>query len=253
VTLTRGLFDTSVDLTSPRHMAAPVPAIEAVLFDFSNTIFRMIDVGSWLRRVASHTGRVEALAEPAALAALASALADAMARPDIRARQIERDTSSEAHRRAMYAWFGAVEFLRGYEQAAYDIMADDESWQPYPDTEPVLRALRYRGIPLGIVSDIGWDLRTHLARHGLADLFDAVTLSCEVGVEKPDPRIFRKACSDLGVDPRAALMVGDSPVRDGGANAVGMRAFILSAEHRTGERGLHEVLALVDGSVRSIA
>jgi HAD superfamily hydrolase (TIGR01509 family) len=250
VTVTRGLFDTSLDLSSPQHMAAPVPAIEAVLFDFSNTIFRMIDVGSWLRRIATHTGRVDDLVDPAAMAVMVSALDDALARPDIRAQQVDRDTSSEAHRRAMYAWFAAVEFLRGYEEAAYDIMADDESWQPYPDTEPVLRALRQRGIPLGIVSDIGWDLRIHLARHGLEDLFDAVTMSYEVGVEKPDPRIFLKACSDLGVDPRATLMVGDSPLRDGGANAVGIRAFILSAEHRTGERGLHQVLALVDGSVR---
>jgi HAD superfamily hydrolase (TIGR01509 family) len=245
VTATRGLFDTSLDLTSPELMAAPVPPIEAVLFDFSNTIFRMVDIGSWLRRVAAHTGRADALAEPAAVAELADALDDAIRRPDIRARQEGRDISAEAHRRAMYAWFAEVEFLRGHEQAAYDLMADKESWQPYPDTEPVLRALRQRGIPLGIVSDFGWDLRIHLAHHGLADLFDAVVLSYEVGFEKPDPRIYLRACDELGVDPRATLMVGDSPVRDGGANAVGMRAFILSAEHRTGERGLHQVLSLL--------
>jgi HAD superfamily hydrolase (TIGR01509 family) len=240
------LFDTSLDLTSPDRMAAPVPPIEAVLFDFSNTIFRMVDVGSWLRRIAALTGRGEALAEPSAVAALVNALDEAIGRPDIRAQQDGRDISGEAHRRAMYAWFTAVDFLRGYEEAAYDLMADKESWYPYPDTEPVLRALRQRGIALGIVSDFGWDLRVHLAHHGLADLFDAVTLSYEVGIEKPDPRIFLKACSDLGVDPRSTLMVGDSPVRDGGANAVGIRAFILSAEHRTGERGLHQILSLVD-------
>lgn len=248
VTVTRGLFDTSKELTSARHMAAPVPPIEAVLFDFSNTIFRMIDVGTWLARIAEHTGRVERLADPAALTALIDALDEAIARPDVRARQEGRDSSAEAHREAMYAWFEAVDFLRGFEKAAYDLMADRESWHPYPDTEPVLRALRQRGIPLGIVSDFGWDLRVHLARHGLAELFDAVTLSYEVGYEKPDPRIFLRACRDLGVDPRATLMVGDNAVRDGGANAVGIRAFILSAEHRTGERGLHQVLSLVDAS-----
>ena len=228
-------------------MAAPVPPIEAVLFDFSNTIFRMVDMGTWLRRVATHTGRTEALVESTALAALMSALDEAIGRPDIKTLQEGRDTSSERHRQAMYAWFAAVDFLRGYEQAAYDLMADEESWQPYPDTEPVLRALRQRGIAVGIVSDFGWDLRIHLARHGLAD---CGRKRYEVGYEKPDPRIFLKACADLGVDPRATLMVGDSPVRDGGANAVGIRAFILSAEHRTGERGLHQVLALVDGSAR---
>lgn len=247
MTVNRGLFDTSVELTSSQHMAASVPAVEAVLFDFSNTIFRMIDVGSWLGRIATHTGRAEAVAEPAALAAVVDELDEAIARPDILAQQQGRDTSVAAHRRAMFAWFAAVEFLRGHEEAAYDIMTDAESWHPYPDTEPVLRALRARGIPIGIVSDFAWDLRVHLDRHGLADLIDAVTLSYEVGYEKPDPRIFLKACGDLGVDPRATLMVGDNPVRDGGASAVGIRAFIMSAEHRTGERGLRQILSLVDG------
>jgi HAD superfamily hydrolase (TIGR01509 family) len=243
----RGLFDTSIELTSAAAMAAPVPRIEAVLFDFSNTIFKMADMATWLGLVAARTGRPDAFAEADLLALTVRQLDAAIAQPDILASQRGRDSSSEAHRRAMYAWFTAVDFLHGHEQVAYDLMVDEESWHPYPDTEPVLRALRERGIPLGIVSDIGWDLRIHLNRYGLADLFDAVALSCEVGVEKPDPRIFLKACADLGVDPRATLMVGDNPVRDGGANAVGMRALILSAEHRTGERGLHPVLSLVDG------
>ncbi len=37
------------------EMAAPVPRVEAVLFDFSNTIFQMIDLGTWLRRVGAIT------------------------------------------------------------------------------------------------------------------------------------------------------------------------------------------------------
>ncbi len=226
-------------------MAAPVPRIEAVLFDFSNTIFKMADLTTWLGRVAEHTGRGALDAQTVAQAV--RQLDAAIARPEILASQHGRDSSSEAHRQAMYTWWTAVDFLRGHEQIAYDLMADEDGWRPYPDTEPVLRALRERGIPLGIVSDIGWDLRIHLKRHAMADLFGAVALSCEVGVEKPDPRLFLKACADLGVDPRATLMVGDNPVRDGGANAVGMRVLILSAEHRTGERGLHAVLSLVDG------
>ncbi|MFI1357446.1 HAD family hydrolase [Streptomyces sp. NPDC020898] len=35
--------------------------------------------------------------------------------------------------------------------------------------------------------------------------------------EEPDPQRFLKACADLGVGPRATLMVGDNPVRDGAA------------------------------------
>ncbi|MFF4689808.1 HAD family hydrolase [Streptomyces sp. NPDC001307] len=107
------------------------------------------------------------------------------------------------------------------------------------------RALRDQDLRIGIVSDFAWDLRVHLAHHGLADLFDACVITYEMGREKPDPRLFRKACADLGTDPRTTLMVGDNPSRDGGATACGLRAYILPAEHRTGPHGLDQVLGLV--------
>ena len=55
----------------------------------------------------------------------------------------------------------------------------------------------------------------------------------------------RVGAADLGTDPRATLMVGDNPVRDGGATACGLRTYILPAEHRTGDRGLADTLRLV--------
>ena len=57
--------------------------------------------------------------------------------------------------------------------------------------------------------------------------------------------MFTTACAALGVDPRATLMVGDNPGRDGGAVAVGCRAFVLPSEYRDGERGLNAVLSLL--------
>jgi HAD superfamily hydrolase (TIGR01509 family) len=241
----RTLFDSPSAIDpAEADLAAPVPPVEAVLFDFSNTLFHVIEVAQWLRRVAVATGR------PAPGPEAASQLTEAYARPEVRARQTGRDTAAHLHRAALHAWFAEVDFLRGYEDLGYDLMIADDAWLPYPDTEPVLRALAARGVPVGVVSDIGWDLRAHLAYHGLAELVGAVALSYEVGREKPDPLIFAKACSDLGVDPRRTLMVGDSPARDGGAVSVGMRAFILPAEHRTGERGLRPVLSLVDATAR---
>jgi HAD superfamily hydrolase (TIGR01509 family) len=236
----RTLFDSpSAYDPAEEELLAPVPTVEAVLFDFSNTLFHIIDIPEWLRRVAAASDR------SAPGAAAEAQLTEAYARPDVLALQIGRDTAAHLHRRAMCGWFAAVDFLRGYEDLAYDVMIADDAWLPYPDTGPVLRALATRGVPVGVVSDIGWDLRAHLAYHGMADLVGAVALSYQVGREKPDPLIFLKACSDLGVDPRRTLMVGDSPTRDGGAVAVGMRAFILPAEHRTSERGLLQVLSLL--------
>lgn len=241
------LFETpSAYRTSAAESAAPVPAVEAVLFDFSNTIFQLIGLEAWLRRVGGASGRAALLDEDGAVARISRQLRNAWRTPGVAALQVGRDLSADRHWRAMRAWWGCVDFLRGAEEVAYDVLRAADAWEPYPDTAPVLRALRDRGLRIGIVSDFAWDLRVHLAHHGLADLIDTCVLSYEMGREKPDPQLFLKACADLGADPRATLMVGDNPTRDGGATACGLRAYILPAEHRTGERGLAQVLRLVD-------
>ncbi|MER5209068.1 HAD-IA family hydrolase [Streptomyces sp. NPDC002838] len=240
------LFETpSTYRPTAAETAAPVPPVEAVLFDFSNTIFQMIDLETWLRRVGEAGGRTAVLNDDDAVAGIARQLRDAFRLPAVVALQEGRDLSPERHRRAMRGWWAHVDFLRGIEETAYRELTAPDAWVPYPDTEPALRALRERGLRIGIVSGFAWDLRTHLAHHGLEDLVDVCVISCEVGREKPDPQLFLKACADLGADPRATLMVGDNPVRDGGAIACGLRAYIFPAEHRTGDRGLNEVLRLV--------
>lgn len=244
--MTRTLFETpSAYRPSDAEMAAPVPPVQAVLFDFSNTIFQMIDLETWLRRVGSAAGRLAVLDEPGAVAKISEQLRVAFRLPSVVTLQEGRDLSSERHRRAMWGWWEQVDFLRGAEEAAYRELTAPDAWVPYPDTEPVLRALHQRGLRVGIVSDFAWDLRTHLAHHGLDALIDTCVISYEQGREKPDPQLFLKACAGLGVDPRATLMVGDNPVRDGGAAACGLRTYILPAEHRTGERGLMDVQRLV--------
>ncbi|KPI03555.1 HAD-superfamily hydrolase, subfamily IA, variant 1 [Actinobacteria bacterium OK074] len=245
----RTLFETpSSYRPSDAEMAAPLPPVEAVLFDFSNTIFQMTDLETWLRRVGAAAGRLAALDEPGAVAAVSAQLRAAFRLPAVVALQEGRDLSRAQHHRAMLGWWAEVDFLRGAEETAYRELTAPDAWAPYPDTEPVLRALRTRsehGLRIGIVSDFAWDLRIHLAHHGLDALVDTCVISYEQGREKPDPHLFLKACADLGADPRATLMVGDNPVRDGGATACGLRTYILPAEHRTGERGLADVLRLV--------
>ncbi|WP_329048281.1 HAD-IA family hydrolase [Streptomyces violaceus] len=146
----------------------------------------------------------------------------------------------------MRGWWEHVDFLRGVEETAYRELTAPDAWLPCSDTRPALRALlRARGLRIGLVSDFAWDLRVHLAHAGLEDLIDGFVISYEQGREKADPQLFLKACAGLGADPRATLMVGDNPVRDGAATACGLRAYILPAEQRTGDRGLAEVLRLV--------
>jgi HAD superfamily hydrolase (TIGR01509 family) len=146
----------------------------------------------------------------------------------------------------LYARSGADDLTPGLSDALYERTVDPGSWEAFPDTAATLRALRERGIPVGVVSDTGFDLRPVFDRLALSSWIDTVALSCENGACKPEPRVFRDACAGLGVEPAATLMVGDNPLTDGGAAAAGLVVLLLPAPPAAGPRGLGHVLALVD-------
>ena len=75
------------------------------------------------------------------------------------------------------------------------------AWSPYPHSPEVLAALRERGVAVGVVSNIGWDLRPVFRAQGLGPYVGTFLLSYELGVQKPDPRLFATACGALGADP----------------------------------------------------
>ena len=77
------------------------------------------------------------------------------------------------------------------------------------DTHEALARLRAAGIRLGIVSNSDGRVEQALEAAGLRDYFDVVVDSALVGVEKPDPAIFRAALDALGVAAGEALYVGD--------------------------------------------
>ena len=237
------LFSLPTAVDVPDHeLDGPVPPIEAVLFDFANTLFRMVPTDVFLQRVWRAAGRditgldVESVAREVRAAA---------ALPHVAAAQEGRDSSAERHREATRVWFAEVPALAGVFEIAYDAVCAQENWFPYDDTAPVLRELAARGVPVGVVSDICWDVRRDVEAAGVGDAVGAYALSYQLGYEKPDPRMFLKTCADLGADPRRTLMVGDNPTRDGGAAACGLRVLILPSEPRTGERGLRSVLRLL--------
>lgn len=68
----------------------------------------------------------------------------------------------------------------------------------------------------------------HLARMGVADLFETVVLSVTVGWRKPHPAMYQAALDALGIAPADAVFVGDSFVADySGPRKYGMRAFLI--------------------------
>jgi putative hydrolase of the HAD superfamily len=93
---------------------------------------------------------------------------------------------------------------------------------------PALERLRRQGVRLALVSNImrspGATLRKVLDRFGLLACFDHTTFSDEVGLRKPDPEVFALTLRALGVEPAAAVHVGDDPVLDvRGARDAGLR------------------------------
>ena len=93
-----------------------------------------------------------------------------------------------------------------------------------PGVPDALRRLRAHGLGLAVVANWDFGLHEHLERHGLRRWFDAVVISGELGVRKPDPAPFRAALAKLGVEPDRAVHVGDHrPHDEVGALAAGMR------------------------------
>jgi putative hydrolase of the HAD superfamily len=85
----------------------------------------------------------------------------------------------------------------------------------FPGAVDLLRALRERKIKLGIVTNgLSETHREKIALLQISEYFDAIFLSDEVGMVKPDPLLFAHACRTLGGAPAHAAMVGDRYDRD---------------------------------------
>ncbi len=93
----------------------------------------------------------------------------------------------------------------------------------YPDSLPAIRALRKGGTRVALVSNCSFDTPPLIERLELGREFDAIILSFEVGILKPDPGIYLSALSSLGdISPEEALFVDDQAAFCDGATAVGL-------------------------------
>ncbi|MFF6773083.1 HAD family hydrolase [Streptomyces sp. NPDC012637] len=227
------------------------------MFDFSGTLLRVESIAHWLDAVLAgaevrlsgdefaHT--VERLTHYGALPGGPS--------PERVPRRLEklwreRDLDAERHRAAYTALIHEAGVTDpALADALYERHKCPEAWHPYPDTARTLGELSRGGVSVAVVSNIGWDLRPVFRAHGLDEWVDVYALSFEVGVQKPDPAIFRFACERLGLIPAETLMVGDDRRADGGAEALGARVHFV--DHLPVDRrphGLLPVFGLLGGT-----
>jgi len=213
------------DSSTPGHGGG---VIRGVLFDYSGTLFRLQPGESWIDGL---DGPPLDEGQREELITLLTATRQDMLHlpPDLLEAWHRRDLDPETHRAVYLAVLAdcGIPLAPGAAEQLYSRMLDPESWFAYPDTVAVLRDLRAAGIPVGVVSNIAWDIRDVFRRHRAYDFVEEFVLSYVEGVMKPDPKIFTVACQRIGVPPEQVLMIGDSPHADGAAAAIGCATAIV--------------------------
>ena len=112
-------------------------------------------------------------------------------------------------------------------EIAYEHFAEANVWELYPEVVEVLENLRPQ-FQLAVVSNFDGRLRMILEQLGISKFFSHVFVSSEIGADKPDPEIFRRALKFIDLKPDQVLHVGDDPVRDWqAASAAGLSIFQL--------------------------
>jgi putative hydrolase of the HAD superfamily len=203
----------------------PIPdPLECVLFDAVDTLLAPAPSfqGRFVAVAAEHGVPLEEAAVDAALAAAAREAA------------WPEDWTDPATQRAF--WLGFYREVLGslghtteeLAEALFLAFSDPAGYRLFDDVRPALDELARRGITLGLVSNFEPWLDEVLALQGIADRFAAVAISGTLGVAKPDPRIFKAALDEAGVDPAATVHVGDQPVNDvAGALAAGITPVLI--------------------------
>lgn len=119
-------------------------------------------------------------------------------------------------------------------KVAYEHFAEAGVWELFPETAEVLEQLTNRYL-LAVVSNFDGRLRMILEQLGISKCFHGrVFLSSELGYDKPNPQIFRRALELTQLAPSEALHAGDDPVRDwNAAEQAGLSVFKLLRTHNS--------------------
>jgi putative hydrolase of the HAD superfamily len=126
-------------------------------------------------------------------------------------------------------------------EIAYEHFAEAGVWELYPEVVEVLTRLQPE-FQLAVISNFDGRLRFILEHLGVSNCFKHVFISSELGADKPDPEIFRRAIKAVGLSPNQVLHAGDDPERDWkAASAAGLSIFCLDRQ----QNSLGDVIGLL--------
>jgi len=186
--------------------------LRAVLFDIDDTLFSTTQFAKAARRNAVHA-MVETgldLPEEVVLRELEEVLAEFTSNYDHHFDQLLRRLRPKALESVNPALIVAAGVAAYHDTKFREL-------KPFDDVIPLLAALRAAGVITGIVTH-GWTIKQaeKIVRLGLVPHLDkrAVFISDQLGISKPNPKIYALALRDLGLQPPEAMYVGDSPSHD---------------------------------------
>jgi putative hydrolase of the HAD superfamily len=122
----------------------------------------------------------------------------------------------------------------------------ENSWTLFADVVDCLNDLN--GHPLGIITNgDAFQQKQKLVSLGIADRFSTIVISGEVGMTKPDAKIFHLACRKAGVNPSDCWHIGDDINADvRGSNLAGMKAVWLNRSGNKQLTGITTIESLQD-------
>lgn len=107
-------------------------------------------------------------------------------------------------------------------QQLFDLYADPQLWQVYPEVPQALERWRQQGLRLAVVSNFDQRLEGLLEAFDLRRWLDVVILSSRAGAAKPSAIPFQLALDQLALAPGQAWHIGDSAEDEAGARAAGL-------------------------------
>lgn len=194
--------------------------IKAIIFDLGETLATgKLDAKSYRQQLLAY---IRSLGYALSEKTLAKAL-DGMLAVMMKARRENRElTFEELYSRVLIKL--GINPNEEVLSHIHDIYAENFAVEPLPGATKVLQTLHKR-YKLAVISNAMSQIpRLTLKNAGLTKFFQLIVISRDLGIRKPDPKIFQYALEKLGVKPQEAIHVGNSMEEDVvGAKAAGIK------------------------------
>ncbi len=185
--------------------------IRGLLFDAGDVLYRRPEKGQHLAKYLASRGADTGQVPRAVVRALTE-------------RAYRGELHLEQYRRSVLRLYGVTD-PDGCKQGLRAMEQDDNAVRMIDGVDATLCALKARGYMLGIVTDTALPVHVKLAwfaQAGFGHVWDSIVSSRELGIQKPDPRIYQAALRQLGLSAHQAAFVGHSTSELDGARAIGL-------------------------------